>query len=167
MTRGHRAAPRHNATRISEIAFNALPIPRDWSRRRTAYRDPVMQLLASSVLALALIAASPAFAQQEPPARVGRVSFVTGQLGFQAKGDDAAWAAAVTSRVATGGAFWPDPKSRAELRIGSRTIDLAGNTELDITKLDQQVMQLALPVGRVDLHVRTLLEGESIEVDLP
>ena len=126
-----------------------------------------MRLLAASVLAFTLIAASSAFAQQEPPARVGRVSFVAGQLGFQANGDAAASAAAVNYPVATGGAFWTDPRSRAELRIGSRTIDLAGNTELDIAKLDQQVMQLNLPLGRIDLHIRTLLEGESVEVDLP
>jgi hypothetical protein len=126
-----------------------------------------MRLFASSVLALGLIAGSPAFAQEEPPARVGRVSFVTGQLGFQAKGDDAASAAAVNQPVATGGAFWTDAKSRAELRIGSRTIDLTGNTELDITKLDQQVMQFGLPQGRIDMHIRTLLEGESVEIDLP
>ena len=126
-----------------------------------------MRTLAANVLVLALIAAAPAFAQEEPPARVGRVSFVAGQLGFQAKGDDAASAAAVNYPVATGGAFWTDPKSRAELRIGSRTIDLAANTELDIARLDQQVMQLNLPTGRIDLHIRSLLEGESAEVDLP
>jgi hypothetical protein len=126
-----------------------------------------MRPFAASLLALTLVAALPAFAQEAPPARVGRVSFVAGQLGFQAKGDDDASAAAVNYPVATGGAFWTDPRSRAELGIGSRTIDLAGNTELDVTKLDQQVMQLNLPLGRIDLHLRTLLEGESVEIDLP
>src|SRR6202035_3933952 len=92
---------------------------------------------------------------------------VAGQLGFQAKGDDVASAAAVNYPVATGGAFWTDPRSHAELRIGSRTIDLAGNTELDIAKLDQQVMQVNLPLGRIDLHIRTLLEGGRGAVDLP
>jgi hypothetical protein len=43
---------------------------------------------------------------------------------------------------------------------------MSGNTELDIAKLDQQVMQLAMPQGRIDLRVRQLLEG-VIEVDLP
>ena len=50
-----------------------------------------MRLLAASLLAFTLIAAAPAFAEEEPPARVGRVSLVAGQLGFQAKGDDAAY----------------------------------------------------------------------------
>ena len=130
-----------------------------------------MRRLAFSLPALALIGiltgALPALAQEAPPARVGRVSFVAGQLGFHLAGETAWSAAKVNYPVATGGSFWTDPKSRAELRIGSRTISFAGNTVLDVAKLDQQVMQLAVPQGRINLRVRTLLEGESIEIDLP
>ena len=126
-----------------------------------------MRRLAFSLLAIVLIGVLPAFAQEAPPARVGRVSFVSGQLGFHLAGETAWSAAKVNYPVATGGSFWTDPKSRAELRIGSRTISFAGDTVLDVTKLDQQVMQLAVPQGRINLRVRTLLEGESIEIDLP
>ena len=126
-----------------------------------------MRRLALSLIAVLLIGIVPALAQEAPPARVGRVSFVSGQLGFHLAGETEWSAAKANYPVATGGAFWTDPKSRAELRVGSRTISLAGNTELDVTKLDQQVMQLAVPQGRINLRVRTLLEGESIEVDLP
>ena len=126
-----------------------------------------MRRLAIAVLTVGLLAAVPAFAQEEPPARVGRVSLVSGELGFHLAGETAWSAAKANYPVATGGSFWTDPKSRAELRIGSRSIAMSGNTELDIAKLDQQVMQLALPQGRINLRVRTLLEGESIEVDLP
>jgi hypothetical protein len=126
-----------------------------------------MRRLAIAFLTVGLLAAMPAVAQEEPPARVGRVSFVAGELGFHLAGETVWSAAKANYPVATGGSFWTDPKSRAELRIGSRTIDLSGNTELDIAKLNEQVMQLALPQGRVNLRVRTLLEGESIEIDLP
>src|SRR5712671_3824265 len=126
-----------------------------------------MRRLAIAFLSVGLLAAVPALAHEEPPARVGRVSFVSGELGFHLAGETAWSAAKANYPVATGGSFWTDPKSRAELRIGSRSIDLSGNTELDITKLNEQVMQLALPQGRIDLRVRTLLEGESIEIDLP
>ena len=126
-----------------------------------------LALTLSSLLAVLLVGIVPALAQEAPPARVGRVSFVSGQLGFHLAGETEWSAAKANYPVATGGAFWTDPKSRAELRVGSRTVSLAGNTELDVTKLDQQVMQLAVPQGRVNLRVRTLLEGESIEVDLP
>src|SRR5712671_5177435 len=126
-----------------------------------------MRRLAIAFLSVGLLAAVPALAHEEPPARVGRVSFVSGELGFHLAGETAWSAAKPNYPVATGGSFWTDPKSRAELRVGSRTIDLAGNTELDIAKLNEQVMQLALPQGRINVRVRTLLEGESNEIDLP
>jgi hypothetical protein len=136
-----------------------------------AVPDPLLRLamrfLGSAVVALALIAAAPCFAQEEPPARVGRVAFVQGTLAFHTQGETAWSAAAANYPVATGSAFWSDPKSRAEIRIGAQTIDLAGNTDLELIKLDQQVMQLAVPQGRIEVHLRQLGEGESIEIDIP
>jgi hypothetical protein len=126
-----------------------------------------MRRIAPPFLALTLIATVPAFAQEEPPARVGRVAFVQGTLAFHEKGETAWSAAAVNYPVATGGAFWVDPKSRAEIRIGAQSIDMAGGTEIDITQLDQQVMQIAVPQGRVEVHLRQLGEGESAEIDIP
>jgi hypothetical protein len=119
------------------------------------------------VLTFVLIAASPAFAQEEPPARVGRVSFVSGQLAFHMPGETIWSAAALNYPVATGGSFWTDPQSRAEIRVGSQTIDMAGNTEIDIVQLDEQVMQIAVPRGRVDVHLRSLDEGNTVEIDMP
>ena len=119
------------------------------------------------VLALLLIAAGPSRAQEEPPARVGRISFVSGQLAFHMPGETAWSAAAVNYPVATGGSFWTEPQSRAEIRIGSQTIDMAGNTEVDIVQLNEQVVQIAVPQGRVDLHLRTLDEGNTVEIDIP
>ena len=130
-----------------------------------------MRFLAKSLLILGLLAATPmassAWAQQEPPARVGRVAVVAGELGFHGPGETSWSKASLNYPVASGESFWTDPKSRAELRIGSRSIAMNGNTEVAVAKLDQQVMQLALRQGRLSVHVRTLLQSESIEVDLP
>src|SRR5512133_1540074 len=105
-------------------------------------------LLALALLAAAMPAASPAWAQQEPPARVGRVAVVAGELGFHGPGETSWSKASPNYPVASGESFWTDPKSRAELRVGSRSIAMNGNTELAMAKLDQQVMQLALKQGR-------------------
>src|SRR5713226_6687990 len=131
-----------------------------------------MRRLVVSILGLFVIAAGlgsswPASAEEQPPARVGRVSLVAGQLGFHAKGETQWSAAAVNYPVATGGAFWTDPRSRAEIRIGAQTIALAYNTEIDVTRLDRQVMQIAVPQGRIELHLRQLGDGNSVEVDIP
>jgi hypothetical protein len=130
------------------------------------------RLLFSSILGLFAIAAGlgwgwPASAEEQPPARVGRVSFVSGQLGFHAKGETQWSPAAVNYPVATGGAFWTDPRSRAEIRIGAQTIALASDTQIDVTRLDQQVLQIAVPQGRIELHLRQLGDGNSAEVDIP
>ena len=128
-----------------------------------------MRRLILSVIALCTVAALPALAvaQEEPPARVGRVSFVEGQLAFHTKGETTWSSAAVNYPVATGASFWTDPKSRAEIRIGAQTINLSGNTEIDIVKLNEQVLQLAVPQGRVEVQLRQLGEGESAELDMP
>src|SRR5262249_49174061 len=114
-----------------------------------------------------LVTMLPALAAEEPPARVGRVSFVSGQLGFHIKGETQWSAANVNYPVATGGSFWSDPKSRAEIRIGQQTLDLDNNTHRDVAALNKQVMQLAVPQGRVGLHLRHLGEGENVEIDIP
>ena len=64
-----------------------------------------MRSVAHSLLILALLAANPALAQQEPPARVGRVAFVTGPLGFHERGETAWSKASLNYPVAAGGAF--------------------------------------------------------------
>ena len=119
------------------------------------------------LLVLSFVTAAPALAQQEPPARVGRVSFVSGNLAFHMPGQTEWSAAAVNHPVATGGSFWTDPKSRVEIRIGAQTLDLSNDTAVDVVRLDQQVMQLAVPQGRIELHLRQFPEGSTTEIDIP
>src|SRR5205814_953891 len=92
-------------------------------------RGSAMRFLAKSLLVLGLLAALPAVAQQEPPARVGRVAVVAGELGFHGPGETSWSKASLNYPAAAGESFWTDPKSRAELRIGSRSIAMNGNTE--------------------------------------
>ncbi len=116
---------------------------------------------------LCLAAAPPALAQQEPPARVGTVSYVSGNLAFHTAGDTQWSASGVNYPVATGGSFWTDPQARAQIQIGPSTIVMDGGTEIDVTNLNEQVAQLGVPQGRVHLHLRQLEAGQSFEIDLP
>jgi hypothetical protein len=116
---------------------------------------------------LCLAAAPPALAQQEPPARVGTVSYVSGNLAFHTAGDTQWSASGVNYPVATGGSFWTDPQARAQIQIGPSTIVMDGGTEIDVTNLNDQVAQLGVPQGRVHLHLRQLEAGQSFEIDVP
>ena len=80
-----------------------------------------VRLLPFLLLATLLVAA-PTLAQQQPPARVGRVSIVEGTLAFYGPGDTDWSAAKLNFPVAESGWFATDPDSRAELRIGTASI---------------------------------------------
>src|SRR6516162_5840305 len=126
-----------------------------------------MRVLAKSLLLLILLFAVPALAQVEPPARVGRVSLVSGALAFYGPGDSDWSAAKVNLPVAADAWLATDPQSRAELRIGADSLDLANDTQLNFAELRDRVMQIALPQGRVDLHLRRLQQDETAEIDVP
>ena len=111
---------------------------------------------------LCLAAAPPALAQQEPPARVGTVSYVSGNLAFHTAGDTQWSASGVNYPVATGGSFWTDPQARAQIQIGPSTIVMDGGTEIDVTNLNEQFAQLGVPQGRVHLHLASSRPGRAL-----
>jgi hypothetical protein len=120
-----------------------------------------------SLTILTIFIATPTLAQQAPPARVGRVSFVSGNLAFHTAGQTEWSAAAVNYPVATGASLWTDAEARAELRIAPDTIDIASGTELDVVELDERVTRFSVPQGRIILHLRGLDQGQSAEIDIP
>src|SRR5215469_8082732 len=119
------------------------------------------------LLVVTFLAAFSALAREEPPARVGRVSFVSGSLAFHAPSQNEWSTAAVNYPVATGTSLWTEPDARAEIRIGPNTIALAGGTELDMGRLTAQITQLNLPQGRIYLHVRPLDDTHTFEIAIP
>jgi hypothetical protein len=110
-------------------------------------------------LVILFLAALPAMARDEPPARVGRVSFVSGNLAVHMPGQNEWSAAAVNYPAATGTSLWTDPDARAEIRIGPNTIAMVSSTELDVGRLTAPATQINLPHGRIYLRVRQLDGG--------
>src|SRR3954467_481889 len=112
-------------------------------------------------------AAIPPEAQQEPPARVGRVSVVSGTLAFFGPGD-AEWSAAqINLPVAEGGWFATDPRSEAQLRIGPDAITLAPDSEINFANLREGFMQIAITRGRLYTHLRQRPQQSAAnEIDL-
>ncbi|HEX9535290.1 MAG TPA: DUF6600 domain-containing protein [Stellaceae bacterium] len=119
------------------------------------------------VLVITFLAALPALARDEAPIRVGRVSFVSGDLALHTPGQNEWSAAAVNYPVATGTSLWTDPDARAEIRIGPNTIAMASSTELDVGRLTAPVTQINLPRGRLYLHVRQLDGTHTFEIAIP
>jgi hypothetical protein len=119
-----------------------------------------------AALALAT-AALPALAQQDPPARAGRIAYVAGAVSFSPAGTDE-WAQAPLNRpLVAGDRLWTEPGARDEAQFGPAIARMDGGTLLGVLAADEGVTQLQLSQGRIDLHVRRVGPGETIEVDTP
>src|SRR4051812_34484748 len=126
-----------------------------------------------AALGLALFAAAiPVFAQDsgpqdDPPDRVGRLSYLRGDVSFQPAGDDD-WVEANLNRpLGTGDKLFTDQNSRVEMEVGAATVRLDAQSNFDILNLNDTVAQTELTQGTMSLHVRRVFEGQSYEVDTP
>ncbi|WP_162251823.1 DUF6600 domain-containing protein, partial [Massilia sp. Root335] len=116
-------------------------------------------------LALAF-AAAPALAQ-DPPARVGRIAYLAGPVSFSPAGA-ADWAQAPLNRpLVPGDRLWTDAGARDEAEFGSAVARMDAGTLLTVLGADERTTQLQVSQGRIDLHVRRLADGETVEVDTP
>src|SRR5213596_1138498 len=124
--------------------------------------------LLSVALAVALSAPQRATADDDdPPSRVARLSYTHGNVSFNPAGTDD-WVTAVVNRpITTGDKLWTDNGARAELHIGSAAIRLSGNTGFSFLNLSDNVSQIRVTEGTINIRVRSLDDDETFEVDTP
>src|SRR5579872_4248459 len=105
-----------------------------------------MRAYVGMAAAFALLSVT-ATAQDDPPTRAGRLSYLQGTVSIRPAGDTE-WAAAQPNRpLTTGDKVWTDSTSRAEVQIGSTRFRIAGGTEMDIENLDDHTIQVSVPQG--------------------
>jgi hypothetical protein len=116
----------------------------------------------------ALVVPQPAAADEDdPPSRVARLSLTHGNVSFNPAGTDD-WVSAVVNRpMTTGDKLWSDSGARAELHLGSAVIRLSGNTGFSFLNLTDDITQLRLTEGTINIRVRRLENDETFEVDTP
>jgi hypothetical protein len=130
-----------------------------------------------SLATLPLVASAQNTTQQgaplDPPGRVGRISLTEGAVSLAPADSDGrpgndSWTAASLNRPLTrGDKLWTGPRARSELHIGSTAVRMSEQTSLDFLALDDDVTQLRLAQGSLKLRVRTLFEGQRLEVNTP
>src|SRR5439155_22719590 len=129
-------------------------------------RMPSLRLLVVSLVLLSVVWAVAARAEAPAPFMVGRIAAVAGGISLRTAGGE--WAdSAVNDPVASGMSLRTSSGGRGKLGIGARMVTLSGGTELDIARLDDHTLQIALRQGRIGVHVARLDPGETIEIDLP
>jgi hypothetical protein len=95
-----------------------------------------MHMRASRILFLMAAAAFFAAAQVDPPDRVGRLSYISGQASFR-PGDVDDWVPADINRpLTTGDHLWTDEDARAELHVGAAALRLNSRAAFEFLNLD-------------------------------
>lgn len=114
-----------------------------------------------------LLLANPAFAQNDPPGRVGRVGYSYGQVSFADAGSTQ-WTDLVPNRpISIGDSVFVGEQSRAELHVGNSSVRMNENTRLSFINLTDDVTQIQLTQGTVVLRVRAMSEREVLEISTP
>ena len=125
----------------------------------------ILALVGAHAAAQASVAAPPD--ATDPPARVGRLALIDGVVSFRpAVGDS--WAVAIPNRViTTGDRLWVDSMGRAEVEVGPNAVRIASETELDVVHLDDDLIQLRVPQGTANVHLKSVHIGDVYEADAP
>ena len=126
----------------------------------------MMRILLRLILCMfvAVASANLTAAASEPPTRVGRISLADTGTAFRPGGDK--WADAIVNvPVATGTSLRTARNGRGEFHLPGIAVALAPATEIDIVRLDEHGVQLALRRGRIGVRLDRIDSGASVEID--
>ena len=104
------------------------------------------------IAALVLIVAAPAFAG-DPPDRVMRLKYMSGQVSFQPGGVDDWVAATINRPLTTADRVWTDKESRAELTMATAALRMDSETSMTVSNLSNNTVQVELDQGVLNVHV--------------
>jgi len=114
-----------------------------------------------------LLSATVLWADDDPPGRVARLQYLSGQVSMQPQGTQD-WVEATLNRpLTTSDNLWTDKNSRAELSVGTGVFRMNSETSVTFANLNDHVIQVQLHQGTLSLHLRKLYDGEMYEIDTP
>jgi hypothetical protein len=129
----------------------------------TRYRHAVAVLLG-----LFAVAARSGAAQNDAPSgRVARLSYLSGSVSLQVSGDTEWSDAAINYPLSSGDRLYVDRGGRAEIDLGDVTIRLSDATDVTITNLSDNLIQIGVSSGAARLTVTALDNDDSLEIDTP
>ena len=116
---------------------------------------PVRRRLAlAGALAAACLASAGARAQGDPPARVGRVAEIAGEV--RTINPEGAWDTLLRNQpLSTGDRVTTDKSGRATLQFGSTVVRVGPDSDVIVTQLDDQKIRLHFDHGQLAVRVRS------------
>src|SRR5215471_18309647 len=151
-----------------------------WGAPRVLFRRPRLQVSAggptmttslrrfSKPLLLTLLVCTLALsAFADPPGRAVRIKYISGAVSMQPGGINDWVTAEVNRPLTTSDRVWTDKEARAELHLGSAALRMNAETSLTFTNVNDDIVQVELDQGTLNIHIRHLFGGETYEIDTP
>ena len=127
------------------------------------------RLLSSAITTAILLAYAPHASAQaaDPPDRVARLAYQTGDVQFAASGEDNWGSADVNRPLVTGDRLETGRDGRAALELGQASVRIKDDSAFNLLELDSDVAQFELSQGTLNMRVRRIDDGQTYEVDTP
>jgi hypothetical protein len=133
--------------------------------KRLFQEFPMRQLIQAILLALAI--ALPAFAQSDPPARVGRLAHIENSLIFRVDRNDAGSPATLNWPISSGAVLESGERGRAEVWIGATAFRLDDDSQLEFPVVDDTRIDVRLNGGSLAVSILDRDPVDDLVVDTP
>ena len=107
------------------------------------------------------------WASADPPSRVVRLGYMTGAVSFSPAGEDDWVQASINRPLTIGDRLWMDAGARAELQIGGAMLRINAGTSVTVLNLDDNIAQLQVTQGTMNVRVRRFDPNQVMEIDTP
>ena len=104
---------------------------------------------------------------EDAPARAARLQYMEGSVSVQPQGTGEWTAGQINRPLTNADNVWADKNSKAEISVGTGLIRIDSETSLTLSNIGENMVQLSLHQGALNLHVRRLYDNETYEVDTP
>ncbi|MBV9765173.1 MAG: hypothetical protein JOZ48_10050 [Acidobacteriaceae bacterium] len=108
-----------------------------------------------------------ASAQDDPPARVARLNYMSGNVSMEPAGADDWVPATINRPFTTGDYLYTDQGSQAELHMDVAVMRMGQQTSFGFLNVNDGTVQIKLSEGDMYIRVRNFGQGQVFEVDTP
>ena len=103
----------------------------------------------------------------DPPSRVARLNWISGDVAFQPATVDSWSAATLNYPLTTGDHLFVNQAAHAELHIGGSALRLNSNSNFGFLNLSDNIVQMSLNQGSLEIRLRQLDRDDTFEIDTP
>lgn len=127
----------------------------------------MLQSLQKILLALTMALALPAMAQNDPPARVGRLAYIENQVDFRVDRGDKGGPATLNWPVSSGAVLETGQRGRAEVWIGSTAYRLADDSQIEFSIVDDTRVDVRMSGGSLAVSILDRDQVDDVVIATP